>query len=141
MPRPHLAYVPYFLPMALPLAPRLLLSSLWPLVSKCPQAAVCLAPSGLFLSNQEGALDLALEGGVDSPIGKVVVSAVYEGGAAERHGEWGQPRPNVRMIQWLSASLQREQLPTWRGLTVAQECPLPGSVHPSAQSHMLPACI
>uniref|UniRef100_A0A452DTK0 Harmonin n=1 Tax=Capra hircus TaxID=9925 RepID=A0A452DTK0_CAPHI len=34
----------------------------------------------------EGALDLALEGGVDSPIGKVVVSAVYEGGAAERHG-------------------------------------------------------
>uniref|UniRef100_A0A2K6AU16 Harmonin n=1 Tax=Macaca nemestrina TaxID=9545 RepID=A0A2K6AU16_MACNE len=34
----------------------------------------------------EGSLDLALEGGVDSPIGKVVVSAVYEGGAAERHG-------------------------------------------------------
>uniref|UniRef100_A0A8C0L0J0 Harmonin n=1 Tax=Canis lupus dingo TaxID=286419 RepID=A0A8C0L0J0_CANLU len=43
-------------------------------------------PQGLFLSNQEGSLDLALEGGVDSPIGKVVVSAVYEGGAAERHG-------------------------------------------------------
>ncbi|KAB1272727.1 Harmonin [Camelus dromedarius] len=41
---------------------------------------------GLFSSHQEGALDLALEGGVDSPIGKVVVSAVYEGGAAERHG-------------------------------------------------------
>ncbi|XP_066107157.1 harmonin isoform X2 [Saccopteryx bilineata] len=35
---------------------------------------------------EEGSLDLALEGGVDSPIGKVVVSAVYEGGAAERHG-------------------------------------------------------
>uniref|UniRef100_A0A8C8ZGV1 Harmonin n=1 Tax=Prolemur simus TaxID=1328070 RepID=A0A8C8ZGV1_PROSS len=40
----------------------------------------------LFSSYQEGSLDLALEGGVDSPIGKVVVSAVYEGGAAERHG-------------------------------------------------------
>lgn len=25
---------------------------------------------------------------MDSPIGKVVVSAVYEGGAAERHGKW-----------------------------------------------------
>lgn len=55
---------------------------------RCPQAVVvCLALEGLFLSNQEGSLDLALEGGVDSPIGKVVVSAVYEGGAAERHGE------------------------------------------------------
>lgn len=86
------------------------------------------------MSNQEGALDLALEGGVDSPIGKVVVSAVYEGGAAERHGKWGQPCPNVRMIQWLYRSLKREQLPTWRGLTVAQESPLPGSVHPSTQS-------
>uniref|UniRef100_A0A8C0KXP3 USH1 protein network component harmonin n=1 Tax=Canis lupus dingo TaxID=286419 RepID=A0A8C0KXP3_CANLU len=56
-------------------------------VPRCPQAVVvCLALEGLFLSNQEGSLDLALEGGVDSPIGKVVVSAVYEGGAAERHG-------------------------------------------------------
>lgn len=52
-----------------------------------------MAPSGLFSSNQEGSLDLALEGGVDSPIGKVVVSAVYEGGAAERHGEWGRVTP------------------------------------------------
>uniref|UniRef100_A0A452S193 USH1 protein network component harmonin n=1 Tax=Ursus americanus TaxID=9643 RepID=A0A452S193_URSAM len=43
-------------------------------------------PGNLFFSKQEGSLDLALEGGVDSPIGKVVVSAVYEGGAAERHG-------------------------------------------------------
>uniref|UniRef100_A0A4X1T9Z5 Harmonin n=1 Tax=Sus scrofa TaxID=9823 RepID=A0A4X1T9Z5_PIG len=42
----------------------------------------------LLRIKKEGPLDLALEGGVDSPIGKVVVSAVYEGGAAERHGEW-----------------------------------------------------
>uniref|UniRef100_A0A8D0MV90 Harmonin n=1 Tax=Sus scrofa TaxID=9823 RepID=A0A8D0MV90_PIG len=40
----------------------------------------------LLRIKKEGPLDLALEGGVDSPIGKVVVSAVYEGGAAERHG-------------------------------------------------------
>ncbi|KAI5281981.1 Harmonin [Manis pentadactyla] len=40
----------------------------------------------LLRLKKEGSLDLALEGGVDSPIGKVVVSAVYEGGAAERHG-------------------------------------------------------
>uniref|UniRef100_A0A0D9QXV6 Harmonin n=1 Tax=Chlorocebus sabaeus TaxID=60711 RepID=A0A0D9QXV6_CHLSB len=40
----------------------------------------------LLRIKKERSLDLALEGGVDSPIGKVVVSAVYEGGAAERHG-------------------------------------------------------
>ncbi|XP_069325764.1 harmonin isoform X3 [Eulemur rufifrons] len=40
----------------------------------------------LLRIKKEGSLDLALEGGVDSPIGKVVISAVYEGGAAERHG-------------------------------------------------------
>uniref|UniRef100_A0A7M4DWA7 USH1 protein network component harmonin n=1 Tax=Crocodylus porosus TaxID=8502 RepID=A0A7M4DWA7_CROPO len=34
----------------------------------------------------EGALDLAVEGGIDSPIGKIVVSAIYEGGAADKHG-------------------------------------------------------
>uniref|UniRef100_A0A8C6Y2N0 USH1 protein network component harmonin n=1 Tax=Naja naja TaxID=35670 RepID=A0A8C6Y2N0_NAJNA len=34
----------------------------------------------------EGSLDLAVEGGIDSPVGKVVVSAIYEGGAADKHG-------------------------------------------------------
>lgn len=52
-----------------------------------------MALKDLFFSIQEGSLDLALEGGVDSPVGKVVVSAVYEGGAAERHGEWGPAMP------------------------------------------------
>ncbi|KAK7891708.1 hypothetical protein WMY93_023671 [Mugilogobius chulae] len=33
-----------------------------------------------------GQLDLALEGGADSPLGKLVVSAVYEGGAADKNG-------------------------------------------------------
>ncbi|KAK0151595.1 Harmonin [Merluccius polli] len=35
-----------------------------------------------------GNLDVALEGGVDSPLGKLVVSAVYEGGSADRHGQF-----------------------------------------------------
>uniref|UniRef100_A0A452VGE7 Harmonin n=1 Tax=Ursus maritimus TaxID=29073 RepID=A0A452VGE7_URSMA len=52
----------------------------------CVCSVHSLALEDLFFSKQEGSLDLALEGGVDSPIGKVVVSAVYEGGAAERHG-------------------------------------------------------
>uniref|UniRef100_A0A8C2MMX2 Harmonin n=1 Tax=Cricetulus griseus TaxID=10029 RepID=A0A8C2MMX2_CRIGR len=47
----------------------------------------------LLRIKKEGSLDLALEGGVDSPVGKVVVSAVYEGGAAERHGECGLALP------------------------------------------------
>ncbi|KAJ3596421.1 hypothetical protein NHX12_002828 [Muraenolepis orangiensis] len=33
-----------------------------------------------------GNLDVAVEGGVDSPLGKLVVSAVYEGGSADKHG-------------------------------------------------------
>ncbi|XP_067091021.1 harmonin [Osmerus mordax] len=33
-----------------------------------------------------GQLDLAVEGGVDSPLGKLVVSAIYEGGSADKHG-------------------------------------------------------
>uniref|UniRef100_A0A3Q3X976 PDZ domain-containing protein n=1 Tax=Mola mola TaxID=94237 RepID=A0A3Q3X976_MOLML len=33
-----------------------------------------------------GKLDLVLEGGADSPLGKLVVSSVYEGGAADKHG-------------------------------------------------------
>ncbi|XP_026562241.1 harmonin [Pseudonaja textilis] len=35
---------------------------------------------------KEGSLDLAVEGGIDSPVGKVVVSTIYEGGAADKHG-------------------------------------------------------
>ncbi|XP_070620443.1 harmonin-like isoform X2 [Erythrolamprus reginae] len=35
---------------------------------------------------KEGSLDLAVEGGIDSPIGKLVVSAIYEDGAADKHG-------------------------------------------------------
>lgn len=36
---------------------------------------------------QEGPLDLAVEGGIDSPLGKLVVSVVHEGGSADKHGE------------------------------------------------------
>lgn len=35
-----------------------------------------------------GKLDIALEGGADSPLGKLVVSSVYEGGAADKHGQF-----------------------------------------------------
>ncbi|XP_040265391.1 harmonin isoform X2 [Bufo bufo] len=35
---------------------------------------------------KEGALDLAVEGGIESPIGKIVVSEIYDGGAADNHG-------------------------------------------------------
>uniref|UniRef100_A0A4W4ES72 Harmonin n=1 Tax=Electrophorus electricus TaxID=8005 RepID=A0A4W4ES72_ELEEL len=35
---------------------------------------------------QEGPLDIAVEGGIDSPLGKLVVSAIYEGGSADMHG-------------------------------------------------------
>uniref|UniRef100_A0A8B9QF60 USH1 protein network component harmonin n=1 Tax=Apteryx owenii TaxID=8824 RepID=A0A8B9QF60_APTOW len=37
-------------------------------------------------SKHKRSLDLAVEGGIDSPIGKIVVSAIYEGGAADKHG-------------------------------------------------------
>ncbi|XP_020658609.3 harmonin isoform X3 [Pogona vitticeps] len=40
----------------------------------------------LLRIKKEGSLDLAVEGGIDSPIGKIVVSGVYEGGAADKHG-------------------------------------------------------
>uniref|UniRef100_W5M227 Harmonin n=1 Tax=Lepisosteus oculatus TaxID=7918 RepID=W5M227_LEPOC len=40
----------------------------------------------LFVCAQEGPLDLAVEGGVDSPLGKLVVSAIYDGGSADKHG-------------------------------------------------------
>ncbi|XP_059578604.1 harmonin isoform X7 [Alligator mississippiensis] len=40
----------------------------------------------LLRIKKEGALDLAVEGGINSPIGKIVVSAIYDGGAADKHG-------------------------------------------------------
>ncbi|XP_053248818.1 harmonin isoform X4 [Podarcis raffonei] len=40
----------------------------------------------LLRIKKEGSLDLAVEGGINSPIGKIVVSAIYEGGAADKHG-------------------------------------------------------
>lgn len=42
----------------------------------------------LFIVLQTGQLDLALEGGADSPLGKLVISSVYEGGAADKHGRF-----------------------------------------------------
>uniref|UniRef100_A0A671TYB0 Usher syndrome 1C n=1 Tax=Sparus aurata TaxID=8175 RepID=A0A671TYB0_SPAAU len=40
----------------------------------------------LLRIKKAGQLDIALEGGADSPLGKLVVSSVYEGGAADKHG-------------------------------------------------------
>ncbi|XP_026095114.1 harmonin-like isoform X4 [Carassius auratus] len=40
----------------------------------------------LLRIKKEGMLDLAIEGGIDSPLGKIVVSSIYEGGAADKHG-------------------------------------------------------
>ncbi|XP_034445065.1 harmonin isoform X1 [Hippoglossus hippoglossus] len=40
----------------------------------------------LLRIKKTGQLDLALEGGADSPLGKLAVCSVYEGGAADRHG-------------------------------------------------------
>lgn len=41
----------------------------------------------LLTVGKAGQLDIALEGGADSPLGKLVVSSVYEGGAADKHGQ------------------------------------------------------
>lgn len=41
----------------------------------------------MFVVLEVGQLDLALEGGADSPLGKLVISSVYEGGAADKHGQ------------------------------------------------------
>uniref|UniRef100_A0A3Q3KSK2 Harmonin n=1 Tax=Mastacembelus armatus TaxID=205130 RepID=A0A3Q3KSK2_9TELE len=41
---------------------------------------------GCVIIPKAGQLDVALEGGADSPLGKLVVSSVYEGGAADKHG-------------------------------------------------------
>ncbi|KAK2918067.1 harmonin isoform X1 [Channa argus] len=40
----------------------------------------------LLRIKKAGQLDLALEGGADSPLGKLVISSLYEGGAADKHG-------------------------------------------------------
>lgn len=40
----------------------------------------------LLRIKKEGSLDLAVEGGISSPLGKIVVSAIYDGGAADKHG-------------------------------------------------------
>ncbi|XP_034391464.1 harmonin isoform X2 [Cyclopterus lumpus] len=40
----------------------------------------------LLRIKKTGQLDIALEGGADSPLGKLVFSSVYEGGAADKHG-------------------------------------------------------
>ncbi|XP_070828519.1 harmonin [Chaetodon trifascialis] len=40
----------------------------------------------LLRIKKTGQLDIALEGGADSPLGKLVVSSVYKGGAADKHG-------------------------------------------------------
>ncbi|XP_059190952.1 harmonin [Centropristis striata] len=40
----------------------------------------------LLRIKKTGHLDIALEGGADSPLGKLVISSVYEGGAADKHG-------------------------------------------------------
>ncbi|XP_072322396.1 harmonin isoform X4 [Scyliorhinus torazame] len=40
----------------------------------------------LLRIKKEGPLDLAVEGGISSPLGKIVVSAIYDGGAADKHG-------------------------------------------------------
>ncbi|XP_032379136.1 harmonin isoform X1 [Etheostoma spectabile] len=40
----------------------------------------------LLRIKKTGQLDIALEGGADSPLGKLVICAVYEGGAADKHG-------------------------------------------------------
>ncbi|KAL6474128.1 hypothetical protein MHYP_G00176890 [Metynnis hypsauchen] len=40
----------------------------------------------LLRIKKNGHLDLAVEGGIDSPLGKLVVSTVYDGGSADKHG-------------------------------------------------------
>ncbi|XP_028651952.1 harmonin [Erpetoichthys calabaricus] len=40
----------------------------------------------LLRIKREGPLDLAVEGGINSPLGRIVVSAIYEDGSADKHG-------------------------------------------------------
>lgn len=55
----------------------------------------------LLVVLKSGQLDLALEGGADSPLGKLVVSSVYEGGAADKHGQSGSEHPHVSFMSIL----------------------------------------
>lgn len=70
-----------------------------------PGQVFCLVTDGadvLVVVVKAGQLDLALEGGADSPLGKLVVSSVYEGGAADKHGQFGSQHscfnPNVKSV-------------------------------------------
>lgn len=110
--------------------------------AQVPTTCCLLGSKGLFSSHQEGALDLALEGGVDSPIGKVVVSAVYEGGAAERHGEWEPAMPQFGGGAMVIQDPPRKQTAAfWEWADHSQECP-PTWIRPLMhQSHMSPVGI
>lgn len=91
--------------------------------AQVPTVCCLLSSKGLFPSHQEGALDLALEGGVDSPIGKVVVSAVYEGGAAERHGEWGPAMLRFGDgVMVIPAPPGKQTAACWERADSSQEC-------------------
>lgn len=52
-----------------------------------------------FCVFKAGQLELALEGGVDSPLGKLVVSSVYEGGAADKHGQLNSSFHDLTILQ------------------------------------------
>lgn len=133
MPRPHLVPTSHFLAdstapcgFSCPLCgPKRVLGA------QVPTVCCLLGSKGLFPSHQEGALDLALEGGVDSPIGKVVVSAVYEGGAAERHGEWGPAMLRFGDgVMVIPAPPGKQTAACWERADSSQECS-PRWIHPA----------
>ena len=133
MPRLHLVPTSHFL--ADSIAPRGFSCPLCGpkrvLGAQVPTVCCLLGSKGLFPSHQEGALDLALEGGVDSPIGKVVVSAVYEGGAAERHGEWGPAMLRFGDgVMVIPAPPGKQTAACWERADSSQECS-PRWIHPA----------